>query len=154
MSGCHELRAKISSRLPAVAQFAETVTEYLRSFEVATEVVFQVNVAIEELLTNTIKYGYRDAQERTIDVKIVVMAEAVYINIEDDAPAFNPFLIGARGITGNIDDMPIGGLGIRLVKEMMDEVGYRRVRGRNRVRLRRALHGDAHPKPAVNTRTS
>ncbi len=55
--------------------------------------------------------------------------------IEDDGIAFDPLIAPPPDLDSDIEDRPIGGLGVYLVKEMMDEVEYARADGRNRVTL-------------------
>ena len=82
---------------------------------------------MEELLSNTIFYGYKDNNPHTIFVSFNHQDTQVIIDIEDDAMAFNP-LTDAPDIDTESDlmDRPVGGLGIHIVKRMVTDIHYHR----------------------------
>lgn len=109
-------------------------------FQLSDQVVFDLNLTLEEILTNTIFYGYPDKTERIIHVHFNFAPTEVEVVIEDDAAAFNP-LEGVKepDFTSDIFDRPVGGLGVFLVKKLMREVSYRREDNKNLLTLIMAL---------------
>lgn len=94
------------------------------------------NLSFDELLTNTIHYGYDDAGSHEIEITLAADGDRMTATIQDDGRAFDPTVDAeAPDIDADLDDRPIGGLGIFLVKEMMDEIRYERVGAFNRVTL-------------------
>ena len=99
------------------------------------ELVFRVNLALEELGLNIINYGH-DEGLHEIEFTVTSQAEAVTIEISDDGRPFDPLSDApVPDVSASIEDRRIGGLGVHLVRTMMDELRYQRVRGRNHITL-------------------
>ena len=94
--------------------------------------IFSVNLALDEVVTNIIRYAYGDnGLPRPIVVRLALEEGVLAAQVEDDGHAFNPLEAPAPDIDATIEDRPIGGLGIHLVRSVMDSVEYRRDDGRN-----------------------
>lgn len=110
-----------------------------------TRVVFEVNLALDEWVTNIVEYGYTDTDAHTIAVRLrldhTAAGRIVGIEIEDDARPFNPLEVAPPRLDTPIEDRPIGGLGIHFVRRCMDAVTYERVGGRNRLLLEKRVVG-------------
>ena len=98
-----------------------------------------VQLALDELVTNLIDYGYSDTEEHTNEVELNIDENRLTIQIEDDAEAYNILERDDPDISKSIEDKPIGGLGIYLVKQLMSDVKYERTNGKNRVTLIKKL---------------
>jgi sigma-B regulation protein RsbU (phosphoserine phosphatase) len=94
----------------------------------------QLNVVFDELLNNTISYGYEDEDEHEIELTIAVSGGRLYATVSDDGKPFNPFDNVVPDTHSSVEDRPIGGLGVHLVRKVMDRVSYER-RGANNVVL-------------------
>ena len=95
--------------------------------------IFQVNLALEELGINIMNYG-ETAEE--ILVSLASDEDSITIIISDAGKPFNPLTEGPEpDITQKLDDRPIGGLGVYLVRTLMDELHYRREGDRNHLTL-------------------
>lgn len=91
----------------------------------------QIELATEEALVNIFNYAYPDHKG---DVEVIcnsVNNETLAIDIVDSGIPFDPFSINNPDIAGDISSREIGGLGIFLIKRLMDEVHYRRENGKN-----------------------
>ena len=87
------------------------------------DLAFSATLCLEELITNTIVYGLKRASDRFIHVRLSVSDEWLEILLKDDAPRFDPFSQVPRpDLELDISERPIGGLGVHLVKTLMDEV--------------------------------
>lgn len=96
------------------------------------------NVCLDEIVTNIIKHGYEKSNTRgVIELFLNGLPEMAEVIVKDDAPAFDPLSANAPDFDLELEDMPIGGLGIYLTKEMMDEVIYEYQDGRNTLILRK-----------------
>jgi serine/threonine-protein kinase RsbW len=94
--------------------------------------LFRVNLALDEVITNIIRYAYNDnGLPHPIVVRLAFEEGVLAAQVEDDGRAFNPLEVPAPDVDATIEERPIGGLGIHLVRSMMDSVEYRRVDGRN-----------------------
>jgi len=94
-------------------------------------------VALEELVTNALRYGAAGGRVPDIDVSLDIQDGVFVLVVTDDGPAFDPLGVAPPARDRPLEDRPIGGLGIHLVRHLMDEVVYARVDERNRVELRK-----------------
>ena len=94
-----------------------------------------INLALEELISNIIFYGYEDHNEHLIYVHFAIEDGYLITVIEDDGKAFNPLERPEVDTSTLLDDKPIGGLGIHFVKNLMDDLKYERVADKNTLTL-------------------
>ena len=85
----------------------------------------------DELLNNIISYGFDDDGEHAIDIRIVIEETRVRVTIADDGIPFDPFSLAEPDTGLSVEERDVGGLGIHLVRNLMDEVSYERVGDRN-----------------------
>jgi serine/threonine-protein kinase RsbW len=98
------------------------------------------HVALDEILSNLVRYGRRSRGEGRIEVRLRLEGQSLEMVILDDAPAFNPLEAGLPDTTLPVEERPIGGLGIEIVRRLMDGIEYRRLHDRqNQLTLRRRL---------------
>lgn len=137
MTGALEIRVRNS--LDEIARLAEQVDDFCDAQGIGPGIAYNLNLAFDELLTNTISYGYDDNAEHEIVVRLAVSDTAVSAEIVDDGAAFDPLSREDPDVDADLDDREIGGLGIFFVKQFMDEVAYRREGDYNIVALRKGL---------------
>ena len=90
-----------------------------------------LNLAIEEAVTNVIDYAYPEGTAGTVVIDSDVGQDAVTFIISDSGKAFDPTARAEVDINAGLDERPIGGLGIHLVRHIMDKVRYERVGQKN-----------------------
>lgn len=139
------LNLRIANDLAELPRVAESVEEFCANLAIPAGYAFKLNVAIEELLTNTISYGYGDAGRHEIAIDIKREGEAIVTELSDDARPFDPLNAPPPDLNSAIEDRRIGGLGVHLVKTLMDDVGYAYRDGRNHITLRKKIAGDSDP---------
>ena len=110
-----------------------------RSIGISDKSMFEMNLALDELFTNIISYGFQDCQEHIIKVSITVEGDQLQMRIEDDGVPFNPLESETPDIQCGIEDCKIGGLGIHLIKKLMDDIQYQRVANKNILVLKRKI---------------
>lgn len=100
------------------------------------QVVYGVQLAAEEILTNLLKYAEPEGEE--LDMRMECGAgNGVYLRFEDNGKAFDPVKASEHvDTTRALEERETGGLGLHLVRQMADEMQYERVAGRNRLTLR------------------
>ena len=98
-----------------------------------------VSVALDELLNNTIAYGFAGRGGGELSVEVELSDDRVCVTLTDDGLAFNPLDRSAPDTALSVGERPIGGLGIHLARRMMDEVVYHRRADRNVVTLTKRL---------------
>jgi serine/threonine-protein kinase RsbW len=99
--------------------------------------LFAVNLALEEIVTNTISYGFTDDSEHTITISLDLDGRDLHVRVEDDAMPFNPLEREGPDLDAPLADRPIGGLGVHLVRTLMDDIRYERVGTRNVLSMRK-----------------
>ena len=98
--------------------------------------ITNINISLDELITNTVSYGYQDTGAHEIRITLAEQDESLVTVVEDDGNAFDPFIsVKMPDLEASVEERPIGGLGVYFVKTLMDEVAYERVAGVNRITL-------------------
>lgn len=108
-------------------------------WEIGIGDILNLNLVLEELITNIIFYGFPDKAEHGIEAVFCMEDRVLEIQLTDDAIAFNPLEAKEPDLDQAIEDRPIGGLGIHLVKKIMDEVRYERADNKNILTLKKQL---------------
>ena len=138
------LEFSIVNDLRDIAGVGEKMGAFCAEHGLAEEVSFEVHLALDELLTNTIDYGYDNDNEHRIDLLLRLQGDTLTVEIADDGRAFDPLQAAEPDMGASLQDRARGGLGIYLVRKMMDSVAYRRQDGRNIVTLtKRVAPGEA-----------
>ena len=112
------------------------ITNFLEDHGVEGQAVYRINLAMEELITNTIKFGYADYDSHNIDIALEVGDEDVIATIQDDGREFDPIAQKEVDLNIPLEDRRIGGLGIHLLKKLLDSIEYRREGHRNIISIR------------------
>ena len=131
--------------LKEIARVAEQIDEFCASRAIASEVAYAVNLALDEILTNTISYGYADDEPHQIELIVSLEVEALVIVIGDDSAAFDLSNAPTPDVGASLEERPLGGLGLFLVHQMMDSVEYRREGERNLITLKKNKTAEQSP---------
>jgi anti-sigma regulatory factor (Ser/Thr protein kinase) len=135
-STVNHLEVLLINDLGELKRLADIVSDFIQASGLAEEIAFQMNVCFDELITNTVSYGYRDKDRHEIRVRLTVDGSRVSAEIEDDGDPFNPFLDAPPpDLDSSLEQRRIGGLGIHLVRTMTKAHDYCRLDGRNITRL-------------------
>jgi anti-sigma regulatory factor (Ser/Thr protein kinase) len=133
------LKLKLKNDLDEIDRLFESIRSFGEAHGLSRKQAFQLNLVIEELFTNIVSYAYRDSKEHWIHVTISCGDGRLSICIEDDGIPFNPITAGKPDLDGPVEDRKVGGLGIHLCKEMMNNMQYRRKNNRNILTLTKTL---------------
>lgn len=133
------MSAKISLNLAPKVEELKRLYEAVESLgeqeEWPPSLIFQVNLALEELGINVMNYG-ETGEDQKIMVNLASNEDSVTIHISDAGKPFNPLTEGPEpDVNQGLDERPIGGLGVYLVRTLMDELYYRREGDRNHLTL-------------------
>ncbi len=101
--------------------------------------LFNIKLALAELLANTISYGYADKATHTIEIRLELHDDQLNLEIIDDARPFDPRSVKAPEKIAALEDLPLGGRGIYLVRNFVDDLVYQRKGGRNHVTVTKIL---------------
>jgi serine/threonine-protein kinase RsbW len=126
---------KLKNKLSELERFNQSLAEFGRRQGLGSKVMHDLNLALEEILTNVISYGYMDDREHEIKVHLSTQPGAVNAEVEDDGRPFNPLEAPEPDTTKPLEERSIGGLGIQLVRKLTDGLEYKRQADRNLLTL-------------------
>lgn len=132
-----ELEIKLSNKLSELEQFNQILTEFGRRQGLATRVMHDLHLAVEEILTNIISYAYTDNREHEIRVRLSAQPEEVKAELEDDGKPFNPLEAPEPDTAKPLEERSLGGLGIHLVRKLTDGLEYKRQGDRNLLTIKK-----------------
>lgn len=133
------LKKTIQNRIGELDGVRDLVSALEQACALPEKIVFDLNVVLDELLSNIIKYGYADSAVHEIHLTLSASDTAVEIGIEDDGKSFNPLTLPEPDLNLSIAERPIGGLGIHFVRKLMDKVAYHRGNDRNYLFLKKII---------------
>ncbi len=124
---------KIGSNLDEIERVTAAVEEIGRQEDWPPDLIFKVNLVLDELGVNIVSYG---GAVSGIEISLSSEDEAVTIEVIDDGRPFDPLNDAADpALTSSLEERRVGGLGLYLVRSMVDELHYRREQGRNHLVL-------------------
>lgn len=131
------LKLSIKNEMSELKELYASVAEFLEAHSTPYRSGYTVNLALEELVVNVIRYAYMDFDEHFINIDLSLVDQQLVLVIEDDGRPFDP-REGDRQLdyTEDPDDADVGGLGLVLVLDMVDVLKYARVNDRNRTEVR------------------
>lgn len=138
-----ELRVSLAPRLSAVRGLAQMVEEFGDANKISDQQIYMINLALDELITNTVSYGLRGVTDPKIEIRLKVSPSGVVLVIEDNGRRFDPTENTDPDVTSSVEDRPVGGLGLHLIKTFADRVHYEYVDGKNRLTLEHDLTSEA-----------
>lgn len=133
------LRLTIAGRPGEIASANAAFTAFAEANAVPPAVRRSLNVALDELLQNTIAHGFAEQQGGAVTIAVLLETDRLTVTLTDDGRPFNPLDAAAPDTARPLEDRPVGGLGIHLVRQLMDDVHYQRQGGRNVVVLVKRL---------------
>jgi anti-sigma regulatory factor (Ser/Thr protein kinase) len=136
-----ELILQIKNNLNAVQSANEIASRWLAQRTAPADLEYFANLAIEEIATNCIKYGYDDAKEHVIEAKLALSPNALVVTVSDDGHPFNPLEAPGPDLSVAVEERAIGGLGLHMLRQLSDRMEYAREDGKNRLTLRKVARG-------------
>lgn len=115
-------------QIPQLADFIETIAS---EANLDQGLAMSLNLALEEAVTNVIEYAYPEGSDGLVDIEAVIREGQLDFIISDSGKPFDPTAKPEVDITAGVEERPIGGLGIHLVRHIMDSVSYKREDGKN-----------------------
>ena len=127
----------IDATIEKLEDVLKFVNEALEASDCSMKLITQINIAVEEIFVNISSYAYNPEVGNTI-IRISISDE-ILIEFEDKGKPYNPLLKTDPDITMNAEERDIGGLGIFMVKKIMDSVEYENKDNKNILRIRKVL---------------
>ncbi len=120
------------AQLPVLTQFLQ---EFWSAAELPPAETVTFELALEEIFMNVVMHGSLAGQVPRVEVSLALCDGRLTLMIEDDGPSFDPLSLAAPDVTASLDERRVGGLGVYLVRQMMDAVSYQRREGRNQLSM-------------------
>ncbi len=130
-----ELKSDLSE-LDSLCQNLET---FGKKFGFSKKLIFEINLALDELFTNIISYGFKDDDQHIVKVTLTPGSDELCLCIEDDGNPFNPIEFETPDVSCSVEECKIGGLGIHIMKKLMDDVCYERCGDKNMLTLKKKI---------------
>ena len=134
-----QLTIKRANDLAAIPRIAAELEAFCSRHAIPRRDVNRFNLALEEVLTNAVSYGFPAGGRHEIDVRVRYDGGALNAVVSDDGVPFDPLAQSPVDLGVPIEQRRIGGLGIHLLRELTDTVAYRRDGERNVLAFRMAI---------------
>ena len=127
MGEIHSKKIIIKNTIKEVQRAISAFETFAIEYTVPNTIMVKVNIVLDELLSNIVKYSFPDGKEYEIDITIELFTTGkLIIQLTDAGIPFNPFDRPEPDLSIPLEDREVGGLGILLVKKLMDSYSYKR----------------------------
>ncbi len=129
----------LANRAAELQRLGSEIERFGRNHRIPEPDVHALSLALDEVVTNTISYGYDDQEAHEIRVHVTLAHGRLSAEVEDDGRSFNPLTAPPPDLTSAVEKRPVGGLGVHLVRSLMEQVDYRRESGKNHLIMTKRL---------------
>ncbi|MEW6218976.1 MAG: ATP-binding protein [Thermodesulfobacteriota bacterium] len=138
----------LANRLSELSVLARQLEAFGRAGGLSRRLVLEINLALEELFTNIVSHGFTDQTEHFVHFDLTCDEERVIIRVEDDAPFFDPLAACSPDLCCSLEQRPVGGLGVHLIRCFMNGLVYERRGERNILMLEKRRPAPGRPEGA------
>ena len=121
---------RITNNINEIERIIEEVEQTAKENNIHQECIYKINLVLDEILMNIISYGYTDNSEHFIDINILFDSE-ISITVTDEGKQFNPLEASIPDVNKTLVERTIGGLGLQIVRAMMDSITYKYENNKN-----------------------
>ena len=132
----------LKNQLSELDTLATAIEAFAQRANLTTKIQFNLNLALDELVTNIIHYAYNDTKFHPIEIALSYDDYLLNIRVTDDGKPFDPTQTDAPEFTKDLEQREVGGLGIHFVSKLMDKMTYQRINEQNQLTLEKQLHGE------------
>jgi len=119
------------NQISEISRLKSFIADVGKENHFSEEIVFETTLALEEVFTNIVHYGFEDDNPHEIVIRMKMEKGFLRIWVEDDGKPFNPLKASDPDLSKQLEDREKGGLGIYLNRELMDSLEYERNFGKN-----------------------
>jgi anti-sigma regulatory factor (Ser/Thr protein kinase) len=134
-----QLKLEFKNTLPDLSKALDTALNWLTPFNLPPDISYLTILAMEELATNTINFGYTDNEEHLIGVELNIESDRLVVQYVDDGVYFNPLDVQEPDTSLPVEERPTGGLGILLLRKIADTMTYLRDHEKNLVTIHKSI---------------
>jgi anti-sigma regulatory factor (Ser/Thr protein kinase) len=128
-------RLTLANEIDEVADAARWVERIAARWSLAADLEFRLQLCLEEAVSNVVYHAYPEAGRREILLSLGAYPDRLELTVEDDGVPFDPRTAAAPARPADLDQAPVGGLGIHLIRQFTRRLDYARVAERNRLTL-------------------
>ena len=129
----------LTNDISEINKLSEFVEEIGNELSLAPDVVFNLNLVLEEAVVNIINYAYPKEEHQSIYLSATLHEGSIILVLTDTGVEFDPTMAPEADITLSAEERPIGGWGIFLIRQIMNEVRYDRIDGKNVLTMEKKL---------------
>jgi serine/threonine-protein kinase RsbW len=138
----HVYQLNHTTTLQALPVLREFIAESCARHQVHEDVVWALQLSVDEAATNVIEHGFKGRADGKIEVVLTIESAQVKLELLDNGPAFNPIGRPEPDTGATADAREPGGLGLFFIQNVMDEVYYRSTPAGNVLELRKSLSSE------------
>jgi len=125
------LTLHLQNKIAEVARLVDAVESFGTHAGLSPDLTYRLTLSLDEIVSNVIRHGYSDTNDHVVEVRLSVHDGVVTSVIEDDGHPYDPRESPEPDLSMPVEQRGPGGLGIFLVRQMMDSIDYARRDGRN-----------------------
>ena len=130
----------LANDISEITRLYEFIEEVGNDFSLSPDIVFNLNLVLEEAVVNIINYAYPKEEHQYIYLSAKMDDGSIVLVLTDTGKEFDPTMVPDADVTLSAEDRQIGGLGIFLIRQIMNEVRYERIEGKNVLTLEKKLN--------------
>lgn len=134
-----EKEIRIKNKFSEIAALSAFVEELCNNLALPAESTMNINLALEEAVANIIMYAYPPTEEHEILLRVTATEEQLIFLLTDKGNSFDPTQVEDFDTTLPLEERSIGGLGIFLIRSIMNEVTYRRLDDENHLIMKKNI---------------
>ncbi len=129
----------LRNSLSELDRLSEQLSLAGQRWKLSEKTIFQINLVLDELFTNIVSYGFEDTSDHSIVISLKYDGERMQITMTDDGNAFDINQADNPELEISPDQKDVGGLGIFLVRQYVDDISYKRDKGKNIIKLTKII---------------
>ena len=135
----HKYSFELKNDLSELKVLCKHLDKFGRLTGLSEACLTDVNICLDELFTNIVSYGFEDDLEHIIRFTMELDNQVLTLIVEDEGIPFNPLEKKDPEVPADLTDVRIGGLGIHIVRKLMDDIGYNRKQGKNKKKKKKSI---------------
>ena len=134
-----------AAELESLRVFREFISDCCARFKVPAGTVFDLKLAVDEACTNIIEHGYKGMDPGSIILAFRIEADRILVQITDFGHVFEPAEAPKPNVEAALEDRPLGGLGLFLIYQLMDDIDYQSSEEGNTLTFTKYMNGESSP---------
>lgn len=134
-----EKEIRLLNEIDEISRLEAFVEELGEELSLSPDVTMNINLALEEAIANIIMYAYPAGKRQDILLRVISSEQQLVFLLTDRGVSFDPTQVKDADVTLSLEERPIGGLGIFLIRQIMNEVSYERIDGQNKLVMKKNI---------------